>query len=332
MNLTSFKDNCGFGLLASIDNTPSHKNVEDAITALERMMHRGAIAADGKSGDGSGLLFGMPDKFMRKVASKEGVDLPDIYGIGVVFTKDDSLLEIVKEKLENNDLKINLIRKVPVNTNALGELALKTLPNIYHIFITPNSLVATKRFEELLYLTRKEIENNINDRDFYIPTMSSKKVAYKGLVMPTHIKEFYEDLSDSDFEVPFALFHQRFSTNTLPEWRLAQPFRYVAHNGEINSIQANRINAFIKTESVKSDVFSDEELKKILPIVQMGGSDSASLDNIFEFLVMNGMDFFKAARSLVPMPWQIHLIWIVSLEHFMNLHLLVLKRVMVLQL
>ena len=304
MNLLSFKDNCGFGLLASIDNTPSHKNVEDAVTALERMMHRGAIAADGKSGDGSGLLFGMPDKFMRKMATKEGIDLPETYGIGVVFTKDDKLLNVVKEKIENNDLKIILTRKVPINRNALGELALNTLPNIYHIFIVPNSLVATKRFEQLLYLSRKEIENSIDDKDFYIPTMSSKKVAYKGLVMPTHIKEFYPDLNDIDFEVPFALFHQRFSTNTLPEWRLAQPFRYIAHNGEINSIQANRINAFIKTESLKSEVFSDEELAKILPIVQMGGSDSASLDNIFEFLVMNGMDFFKSARSLIPMPWQ----------------------------
>ncbi|NPA55013.1 MAG: glutamate synthase large subunit, partial [Epsilonproteobacteria bacterium] len=304
MNLTSFKDNCGFGLLASIDNTPSHKNVEDAIIALERMMHRGAIAADGKSGDGSGLLFGMPDKFMRKVAHKEGVDLPDIYAIGVIFTKDDYTLDIIKEKLQHNDLKVLLIREVPVNTAALGELALNTLPHIYHIFIVPNSLAATKRFEELLYLTRKDIEHSIYDEDFYIPTMSSKKVAYKGLVMPTHIKEFYPDLSDEDFEVSFALFHQRFSTNTLPKWRLAQPFRYIAHNGEINSIQANRINAFIKTESVKSEVFSDEELQRILPIVQMGGSDSASLDNIFEFLVMNGMDFFKAARSLIPMPWQ----------------------------
>ena len=304
MDLLSFRDNCGFGLLASIDNTPSHKNVEDAITALERMMHRGAIAADGKSGDGSGLLFGMPDKFLRKVASKEGVDLPNLYGIGVIFTKDDTLLNIVEEKLEKNDLKVVLKREVPVNTSALGELALDTLPNIYHLFIVPNSLVATKRFEELLYLSRREIENSIDDKNFYIPTMSSKKVAYKGLVMPTHIKEFYPDLTDIDFEVPFALFHQRFSTNTLPEWRLAQPFRYIAHNGEINSIQANRINAFIKTESVKSEVFSDEELQKILPIVQMGGSDSASLDNIFEFLVMNGMDFFKAVRSLIPMPWQ----------------------------
>jgi glutamate synthase (NADPH/NADH) large chain len=304
MNLLSFKDNCGFGLLASIDNIPSHKNVEDAVIALERMMHRGAIAADGKSGDGSGLLFGMPDKFMRKMAIKEGIDLPETYGIGVIFTKDDKLLNIVKEKIENNDLKIILTRKVPINKNALGELALNTLPNIYHIFIVPNSLVATKRFEQLLYLSRKEIENSIDDKDFYIPTMSSKKVAYKGLVMPTHIKEFYPDLNDIDFEVPFALFHQRFSTNTLPEWRLAQPFRYIAHNGEINSIQANRINTFIKTESLKSEVFSDEELAKILPIVQMGGSDSATLDNIFEFLVMNGMDFFKSARSLIPMPWQ----------------------------
>jgi glutamate synthase (NADPH/NADH) large chain len=304
MNLLNFKDNCGFGLLASIDNIPSHKNVEDAVVALERMMHRGAVAADGKSGDGSGLLFGMPIKFMKKIAHKEGMELPDLFGVGVVFTKKDELLEIVKEKLQKNDLKVLLIRKVPTNTKALGELALKTLPNIYHIFIAPNSIVATKRFEQLLYLSRKDIENEINDKDFYIPTMSSKKIAYKGLVMPTHIKEFYPDLEDEDFEVTFALFHQRFSTNTLPEWRLAQPFRYIAHNGEINSIQANRINMFIKTEAIKSEVFSDEELQRLLPVVQMSGSDSASLDNIFEFLVMNGMDFFKAARSLIPMPWQ----------------------------
>jgi glutamate synthase (NADPH/NADH) large chain len=299
-----FKDNCGFGVIANIHGKSTHKMVEDALTALERMMHRGAIAADGKSGDGSGLLFSMPDKFFRKVAFENGIDLPEKFGVGVIFLKDEKHKEVVEEFCEKNDLKVVLWREVPVNTNALGELALKTMPKIYHAFIVPNSIIATKRFEELLYLTRKEIENAIDDKDFYIPTFSSKKVAYKGLLMPNHIKEFYPDLADKDFEVYFALFHQRFSTNTLPEWRLAQPFRFIAHNGEINSIQANRINALIKSESIKSRVFSDEELKRLLPIVRFDESDSSSLDRMVEFLIMNGMDFFKAIRALIPMPWQ----------------------------
>jgi glutamate synthase (NADPH/NADH) large chain len=300
----NFKDNCGFGLIASINNKATHKNVEDAITALSRMMHRGAIAADGKSGDGSGLLFSMPKKFFKKVASRNGIDLPDIFGIGVIFLKDESHKEVVEEYCLKNDLKVILWREVPVNTEALGELALKTLPKIYHAFIIPNSIISIKRFEPLLYLTRKEIENSIQDKDFYIPTFSSKKIAYKGLLMPNHIKEFYPDLNDKDFEISFALFHQRFSTNTLPEWRLAQPFRFIAHNGEINSIEANRINALIKSESIKSEIFTQDELERLLPIVRFDESDSSSLDRMVEFLIMNGMDFFKAVRVLIPMPWQ----------------------------
>jgi len=299
-----FKDNCGFGVIADIKGRPTHKMVNDALTALERMMHRGAIAADGKSGDGSGLLFSMPKDFFRKVAGEHHIDLPENFGVGVIFLKDENHKNVVEEYCEKNDLKVVLWREVPINTEALGELALKTLPKIYHVFIVPNSIIAIKRFEELLYLTRKEIENAIEDKDFYIPTFSSKKIAYKGLLMPNHIKEFYPDLADSDFKVSFALFHQRFSTNTLPEWRLAQPFRFIAHNGEINSIQANRINALIKSESIKSEVFSEEELERLLPIVRFDESDSSSLDRMIEFLIMNGMDFFKAVRALIPMPWQ----------------------------
>ena len=299
-----FKDNCGFGVIADIKGRPTHKMVEDALTALERMMHRGAIAADGKSGDGSGLLFSMPNKFFRKAAKENGYDLPEKFGIGVIFLKNENQKTIVEEICIKNDLKPLFWREVPVDTNALGELALKTLPKIYHLFIVPNSIIAVKRFEELLYLTRKEIENFIDDKDFYIPSFSSKKVAYKGLLMPNHIKEFYKDLADKDFEIYFALFHQRFSTNTLPEWRLAQPFRFIAHNGEINSIEANRINTLIKSESIKSNVFTKEELKKLLPIIRFDESDSSSLDRMMEFLIMNGMDFFKAVRALIPMPWQ----------------------------
>ncbi|RXK07159.1 glutamate synthase large subunit [Halarcobacter bivalviorum] len=303
--LTSFKDNCGFGLMADLKNKPSHENLEDAITSLERMMHRGAVAADGKTGDGSGLLLSMPNKFMRKIANEQGIDLPETYAVAMIFTKDLEDIETFKEHCEENDLKVLLTREVPVDTDALGQQALESLPHIIQVFVGPNALMTSKRFDAMLYLTRKECEHKLVDKkDFYIPTFSSKVIAYKGLVMPTHIKKFYIDLRDNDFQISFSLFHQRFSTNTLPQWRLAQPFRAIAHNGEINSVEANRVNVQIKSENLKSEVFTDEELKRILPILQVGGSDSASLDNMFEFLVVNGVDFFKAARSLVPAPWQ----------------------------
>ena len=303
--LRSFKDNCGFGLIANIKNRASHKNLEDAITALERMMHRGAVAADGKTGDGSGLLLSMPTEFMRKAALSEGVELPEQFAVASIFTKELNHLDILEEYCEINDLKVLLRRKVPVDTKALGDQALASLPHITQIFIAPNSIIANKRFDALLYLTRKETEHKlVNERDFYIASMSSRVLSYKGLVMPTHIKEFYIDLQDDAFKISFSLFHQRFSTNTLPEWRLAQPFRAVAHNGEINSVEANRINVEIKSESIKSGIFTDEEIARILPILQLGSSDSASADNFFEFLIANGMDFFKAARAVIPAPWQ----------------------------
>lgn len=304
--LTSFKDNCGFGLVADLKSRPSHKNLEDAITSLERMMHRGAVAADGKTGDGSGLLLSMPDSFMRKIATQKGVDLPEIYAVAMIFTQDfEEDINTFKDFCEINDLKPVLTREVPVDKDALGQQALESLPQIVQVFVVPNTLMSSKRFDAMLYLTRKECEHKlINKKDFYIPTFSSKVIAYKGLIMPTHIKHFYIDLRDEDFKISFALFHQRFSTNTLPLWRLAQPFRAIAHNGEINSVEANRFNVEVKSEQLKSEIFSESEMKRLLPILQNIGSDSTSLDNMFEFLLANGVDFFKAARSLIPAPWQ----------------------------
>ncbi|WP_457749023.1 glutamate synthase large subunit [Sulfurimonas sp.] len=303
--LRSFKDNCGFGLVANIKNKPSHKILNDAVTALERMMHRGAVAADGKTGDGSGLLLSMPKEFLRAEAEAKGIELPSQFAVASVFTKNKKHLDIIEAICQNNDLKIVLSRDVPIDTNALGDQALASLPHIVQLFIVPNSIMATNRFDALLYLSRKEAEHELyGDRDFYIASMSSKVLSYKGLVMPTHIKEFYKDLQNENFKISFSLFHQRFSTNTLPEWRLAQPFRAVAHNGEINSVEANRINVAIKSESIKSEVFNDEEIKRLLPILQPDSSDSASADNFFEFLIVNGMDFFKAVRAVIPPAWQ----------------------------
>ena len=301
---TSFKDNCGFGLLCSIDNTPTHQNLEDAVTSLSRMMHRGAIAADGKTGDGSGLLLSLPKSFFEIEAGKAGIELPENYAVAMVFSRKESDFKVIERICANNDLKIVYERTVPVDTNALGEQALTTLPNIRQIFVAPQGVVAVERFEALVYLSRKEIEHELrDDRDFYIPSFSSKVISYKGLVMPTHIKEFYKDLADENFKISFCLFHQRFSTNTLPEWRLAQPFRMIAHNGEINSVTANRFNVKAKMAAVKSEVFTDEEMQRLTDVIQDRMSDSASLDNFMEFLRVNGVDFFKAARSLVPAPW-----------------------------
>ncbi|SFV71717.1 Glutamate synthase [NADPH] large chain [hydrothermal vent metagenome] len=301
---TSFKDNCGFGLLASIDNTPSHRNVEDAVTSLSRMMHRGAVAADGKTGDGAGLLLSLPKSFFAKAALTEGIELPQTYAVAMVFSKNESDFEVIERICENNDLSVLFTRTVPVDTDALGEQALASLPMIKQVFVTPKGAVASKRFEALVYLSRKEIECALlADKDFYIPSFSTSVVSYKGLVMPTHIKQFYQDLGNEAFEISFCLFHQRFSTNTLPEWKLAQPFRMIAHNGEINSVTANRFNVASKMATVKSEVFSDEEMKRLTNVIQEGMSDSASLDNFMEFLRVNGVDFFKAARSLVPAPW-----------------------------
>ncbi|MDR3162498.1 MAG: glutamate synthase large subunit [Helicobacteraceae bacterium] len=298
-------DNCGFGLLANVKNIPSRQMTLDSISALSRMIHRGAVAADGKSGDGCGLLFSMPDKFMRKIAREQGVDLPNQYAVGNSFLADEKQKSVIREFASRNDIKIELFRDVPINPKALGEFSRKSLPRIVQFFAVPKSPIATERFEALLYLTRKELEHHFSSSDqFYIASFSSRTICYKGLVMPTHIKEFFNDLRDEDFEVSFTLFHQRFSTNTLPRWTLAQPFRAIAHNGEINSIAANRFNVSIKSAVMKSPVFSDDELARIFPILEENVSDSASLDNMLEFLLINDQDFFRSIRMLIPAPWQ----------------------------
>ncbi|GAA4849389.1 glutamate synthase large subunit [Algivirga pacifica] len=303
--LTSFKDNCGFGMIANYKNVPSREMTLDAVEALSRMMHRGAVGADGKTGDGSGFLFSMPNKFMRRVAEMNGFDLPERYAVAMLFLTDTNQRNVFAEYCERNDLKVLFFREVPTNTEALGEQALGVMPEIVQAFVIPGALMSTKRFKALLYLTRKEVEAFYKDEaDFYIPSFSEDVISYKGLVMPTFIKDFYLDLQEDDFAVSFALFHQRFSTNTLPRWKLAQPFRTLAHNGEINSIQANRFNVKVREEVMKSAVFTDEELQRIFPILTEGASDSANLDNFFEFLLVNGRDFFQAARSVVPAPWQ----------------------------
>lgn len=299
-----FYDSCGFGLLAQIKNRPSHDLVEDAVRALARLTHRGAIASDGKTGDGSGLLCSMPRDFMRRVAAEQGVSLPKQFAVAMLFLSDEEQqLAVVRDVCEKNDLRLLHVREVPLDASALGERALGLLPKIRQAFVVPAALIATRRFDALLYLTRKEVEHRLaGEEGFYIPSFSSRNVVYKGLVMPKHIRTLYPDLARDDFACSYVLFHQRFSTNTLPQWKLAQPFRILAHNGEINSLQANRFNARHKFNAARSRVFSDAELARLQPLLEEDVSDSASLDNMLEFLLANGIDFFKAVRALVPPP------------------------------
>ncbi len=303
MNLAEqFKDNCGFGLLAQIKNQPSHQLLQDAIKALSRMMHRGAISADGKTGDGCGLLCSMPTRFMRKVTEEHGLSLPDQFAVATLFLSSEKpQLKVFREQCEKNDLFVALVREVPLNTDALGEYALAMLPKIVQVFVIPSALIATRRFDALIFLARKEVERHfLDDPAFYIASFSRTLISYKGLVMPHYIRMLFPDLQDEQFQISFAMFHQRFSTNTLPQWRLAQPMRVIAHNGEINSIKGNRFKALNKFTAAESPIFSREELDRMQPMLEEGVSDSASLDNMVEFLLANGVDFFKAIRSLIP--------------------------------
>ena len=238
------RDNCGFGLIAHMDGKPSHWILETAIGALARLTHRGAIAADGKSGDGCGLLLKQPESFFQAIAKERGFALNDRFAVGMVFLNtDDKLAEAARHtlvrELEQEGLEVLGWRPVPVNPDACGEEALRTLPTIEQLFINAPAAMDEIDFERHLYIARRRTEKAIESQDdtFYIPSLSSRVISYKGLVMPEYLPVFYQDLNDSRMESALAVFHQRFSTNTWPEWRLAQPFRYLAHNGEINTVQ-----------------------------------------------------------------------------------------------
>lgn len=301
----AFKDSCGCGIIANIDAKPDSKIKDDALTALGRMIHRGAIAADGKSGDGCGILTAMPDEFMKTIALVNGFSLPEKYAVGCIFFTDKSQEKTVEKYFEKYDLKLLFYRPVPVQKEFLGEQALASLPDIKHAFIVPNSPVAEQRFDEFLYLSRKQIENELkNEEDFYIASLSQYVISYKGLIKPDLLKDFYVDLQEDDFKTGFALFHQRFSTNTLPKWELAQPFRTLAHNGEINAIEGNRFNVKVSKENANSEVYSKEELDAMGEILSNNASDSGSVDNMFEYLIANGVHFFKAMSSMFPPAWQ----------------------------
>jgi len=302
------KDNCGFGLIAHIEGQPSHKLVRTAITGLDRMQHRGGIAADGKTGDGCGLLLQKPDSFFRAIALENDWHLGKNYAVGMVFLNLDTDIAIrtraiIDEELEKETLSIVGWREVPTDTTSLGPIAIEQLPSFEQVFISAPEGWRPKDLERRLYIARRRIEKRIDfDKDFYFASLSGLVTIYKGLVMPADLPNFYLDLADMRMQSAICVFHQRFSTNTQPRWPLAQPFRYLAHNGEINTIEGNRQWARAREYKFSSPLLPD--LSSAAPFVNESGSDSSSLDNMLEVFLAGGMDIFRAMRMLVPPAWQ----------------------------
>ncbi len=303
------RDSCGFGLIAHMDNKPSHWLVKTAIEALARLTHRGAVAADGKTGDGCGLLLKKPDAFLRDYATQAGFSLAPLYATGMVFLNPDQQLantakQLLTSELEQRGLKVAGWRVVPTNPEACGTEALKSLPHIEQIFVNATDSMDEAQFNRILFTARRLTEKQLgnNDEYYYIPSLSSKLISYKGLVMPSNLPVFYEDLQNEALASSLCVFHQRFSTNTWPQWRLAQPFRLLAHNGEINTVQGNRNWAKARGSKFQTELLP--EIDKIQPLVSMQGSDSSSMDNMLETLLAGGMDIFRAMRLLVPPAWQ----------------------------
>ena len=303
------KDNCGFGLIAQIDGIASHRLVQTAIGALTRLTHRGAIAADGKTGDGCGLLLKIPAHYLRTVAEENGIRVDQRFAVGMVFLDPnpgpaESARAGLAAELETQGLTVNGWREVPTDSAALGEEALASRPRIEQVFVTAPPGLDDEHFERLLYIARRRAEKRIAPTDtmFYVPSLSSRVILYKGLVMPANLPVFYPDLNDARLESALCVFHQRFSTNTLPQWRLAQPFRFLAHNGEINTIQGNRNWAHARSYKFATPLIPN--LEDVRPLVSRDGSDSASLDNMLEVLMMGGMDLFLATQMMIPPAWQ----------------------------
>ncbi len=305
---SEFRDNCGFGLVAHIEGQASHDLLLTAIRSLTCMTHRGGIAADGVTGDGCGLLMQKPDAFLRALAKEHfNCELSHNYGIGMVFfSRLASKMELARQTLEEEikDQGLDLLgwRKVPYDASVCGQMSLECMPDIEQVFINAGG-ISRDELAVKLFIARRKAENRLfDDEDFYVCSLSASVLSYKGLVMPADLPKFFLDLQDPRMEIAMCTFHQRFSTNTLPRWPLAQPFRMLAHNGEINTIRGNRNWAKARISKFRSAAIPN--IEEIAPLVNSTGSDSSSMDNMLELLVSSGMDLYQAIRLIMPPSWQ----------------------------
>ena len=288
-------------MVVNIHGNKSHELVSNALKVLENLRHRGAEGADNKTGDGAGIMLQIPHEFILL----QGIPVPEKgkYGTGIVFlpkdeAKQQAILSIMIEETEREGLSLMHLRNVPTNPACLGETALASEPAIKQVFITGVTDDKVPVFERTLYIIRKKIERRVKDNDFYICSLSSRNIVYKGMLSSIQLRQYFPDLTNNYFTSGLALVHSRFSTNTFPTWSLAQPFRLIAHNGEINTIRGNRGWMQARESVLNSGALGD--IRGITPIVQQGMSDSASLDNVFEFLVMSGLSLPHAMSVMVP--------------------------------
>lgn len=292
-------DACGIGMIVNIHGNKSHELVDNALKVLENMRHRGAEI--GKDGDGAGIMIQIPHEFILL----QGIPVPEKgkYGTGLVFLPKEEkaqqeIQNVMIEEIEREGLKLMHLRTVPTNSNCLGKSALSTEPTIKQLFITGVSDSKVDSFSRTLYIIRKKIEKRVNHKDFYICSLSNTNIIYKGMFSSMQLRQYFPDLTNPYLTSGLALVHSRFSTNTFPTWSLAQPFRLLCHNGEINTIRGNRGWMKARESVLSSDTLGNA--KEISPIVEPGMSDSASLDNVLEFLVMSGLSLPHAMSVLVP--------------------------------
>ncbi|MBR4144601.1 MAG: glutamate synthase large subunit [Lachnospiraceae bacterium] len=302
-------DNCGIGAIVNIKGKAGHETVADALSIVENLEHRAGKDAEGKTGDGVGILTQIPHKFFKKVLKKEGIELPGKreYGVGMIFfPRNDLALRQAKAMFEvivkKNGLKIIAFRKVDTDPAVLGTKALECMPEIHQVFIErPADVKTDLDFDRKLYIVRREFEqSNVNT---YIPSLSCRTIVYKGMFLVGQLRTFFKDLMDKDYESAIASVHSRFSTNTTPSWNRAHPNRLIVHNGEINTIKGNADKMLAREETMHTNAFSEEDMTKVLPVISQSGSDSAMLDNTLEFLMMSGMELPLAAMIAIPEPW-----------------------------
>ena len=301
-------DNCGIGAVVSIKGRQSHKVVDDALKIVEKLEHRAGKDAEGKTGDGVGIMLQVSHTFFKKAAAKEGIELNDErdYGVGMFFFPQDTLKRNQAKKMfeiitEKEGLKFLGWRTVPVDPSVLGQRARECMPYIMQAIIErPNDISRGLDFDRKLYVIRRVFEQS-NDNT-YVPSLSSRTIVYKGMFLVSQLRRFYTDLQDPDYKSAIALVHSRFSTNTNPSWERAHPNRFILHNGEINTIRGN-VGRMLAREETMSSRLMAKDMDKILPVVNSSGSDSAMLDNTLEFFVMNGMELPLALMITIPEPW-----------------------------
>ncbi len=314
-------DACGIGFVANIQGRASNDIVKQAIRVLINLDHRGATGAEMNTGDGAGILMQLPHKFLKASCQGLGFDLPEPgnYGVGMIFfpgEREDRLPceEIVENIVKEEGLKVLGWRKVPTNNTSLGETAIASEPSVRQIFIEkPDDIHTELDFERKLFVIRRRCTRAIEETDlkikekefFYINSMSCRTIIYKGMLTPTQLEKYFRDLSNPDMKTAIALVHSRFSTNTFPSWKLAHPYRYIIHNGEINTVRGNQNWLHARESLLESELFGDD-IKKVMPIVQDAGSDSAKFDNCLEFLSLSGRSLPHAMMMMIPEPWEKH--------------------------